>query len=77
MKVDPQQLLDNGYIILREVIPPGQLDELRECFETLVERQKDHLGGGTRTRRSTGRLLGNCRATTRVFFDGVADESNC
>ena len=40
MQVDPQQLLDDGYIILREVVPPEQLEELRACFETLVERQK-------------------------------------
>ena len=32
MKVDLQQLLDDGYIILREVIPPGQLEELRRVF---------------------------------------------
>ncbi|MCZ6677785.1 MAG: phytanoyl-CoA dioxygenase family protein [Candidatus Poribacteria bacterium] len=40
MQVDKQQLLDDGYIILREVIPPSQLDELRASFEVLVERQK-------------------------------------
>ena len=40
MQVNPQQLLDDGYIILREVIPPGQLQELRDCFERIVERQK-------------------------------------
>ena len=40
MKVDRQQLFDDGYIILREVIPPDQLDHLRTSFEHLVERQK-------------------------------------
>ena len=40
MKVNPQQLLDDGYLILREVIPPDQLDQLRTSFEVLVERQK-------------------------------------
>ena len=40
MKVDPQQLRDDGYIILREVIPPDALDETRSGFEILVERQK-------------------------------------
>lgn len=41
MKVDPQQLRDDGYIILREVIPPDQLDDVRASFEVLVERQKE------------------------------------
>lgn len=41
MKVNPQQLREDGYIILREVIPPEQLDAVRTSFETLVERQKE------------------------------------
>ena len=40
MKVNPQQLLDDGYLIIRECIPPYQLDSLRHSFEVLVERQK-------------------------------------
>jgi hypothetical protein len=40
MTVDPQQLLDDGYVILRNVIPPDQLDPLRASFENMVERQK-------------------------------------
>ena len=41
MKVNPEQLRDDGYIILREVIPPDQLDDVRASFEVLVERQKE------------------------------------
>ena len=41
MKVNPEQLRDDGYIILREVIPPEQLDDVRASFEVLVERQKE------------------------------------
>ena len=40
MQADPQQLVDNGYIIIKECIPSHQLDELRNSFEELVERQK-------------------------------------
>ena len=40
MEVNPAQLLENGYIILPQVIPPEQLDHLRRGFETLVERQR-------------------------------------
>ncbi len=39
MKVNPQQLMDDGYIVIRECIPCEQLDDLRENYETLVERQ--------------------------------------
>ena len=41
MKVNPEQLRDDGYIILREVIPPEQLEDVRTSFEVLVERQKE------------------------------------
>ena len=40
MKVDRQELLDHGFIILRNVVPAAELDGLREQFEALVERQK-------------------------------------
>ena len=40
MKIEQQQLLDDGFIVLREVIPPERLDELRASFDVLVERQK-------------------------------------
>ncbi|MCZ6678048.1 MAG: phytanoyl-CoA dioxygenase family protein [Candidatus Poribacteria bacterium] len=40
MKINPQQLMDDGYIIIENCIPPNQFDELRRSFEVLVERQK-------------------------------------
>ena len=40
MKVNPQQLLEDGFVILKQVIPPERLQELRAGFEVLVERQK-------------------------------------
>ena len=40
MQVARQELLDNGYIIIRECIPPYKLDELRKSFELLVDRQR-------------------------------------
>lgn len=40
MKVDRQQLLDDGYIIIRECIPPDKLEGLRVSYEAILERQK-------------------------------------
>ena len=40
MKVDRQQFLTDGYLIIRECIPPQQLEQLRQSFETLVEHQR-------------------------------------
>ena len=73
MKVNPQQLLDDGFIILRQVIPPDQLDALRTSFEILLDRQKaiwrrerkpDDPPGGT----------WETTAQPRVFFNEVVDE---
>ena len=72
MKVDPQQLIDDGYVVLRQVVPPEQLEGLRTNFEILVEKQKvvweqerkpDEKPGGVWT----------TSAQPRVFFDEVVD----
>jgi hypothetical protein len=39
MKVDREQLMQDGYLILREVVPPDALEKLRANYETLIERQ--------------------------------------
>ena len=40
MKINRDQFLEEGYVILRQVIPPEQLGSLRRAYELLVERQK-------------------------------------
>ena len=40
MQIDPRQFLDDGYVLLRNVVPPERLEELRASFETLVDRQQ-------------------------------------
>ena len=41
MQVNPEQLWEDGYIIIPDCVPPNRLDELRNSFEVLVERQKE------------------------------------
>ena len=40
MQVDRNQFLEQGYLILRNVVPPNELEALRESYEILVERQR-------------------------------------
>ena len=40
MQVNREQFLEQGYLVLREVIPPDRLEQLRAGFETLVDRQR-------------------------------------
>ena len=40
MEINRDQFLEEGYVILRQVIPPHQLADLRRAYELLVERQK-------------------------------------
>ncbi len=40
MHVDRDRFLKEGYLILRNVIPPDELDELRASYEMMVEKQK-------------------------------------
>jgi ectoine hydroxylase-related dioxygenase (phytanoyl-CoA dioxygenase family) len=41
MRVDSGQFLEDGFLVLREVVPAAQLEGLRAGFETLVERQRE------------------------------------
>ena len=41
MDINRQDFFDDGYMILREVVPADQLQALRAAFETLVERQRE------------------------------------
>lgn len=41
MDVDREQFIEQGYLILRDVIPPADLEDLRATNEVLVERQKE------------------------------------
>ena len=40
MQVDQQQFLENGFLILRQIVEPVQLDSLRLSVEIFVDRQK-------------------------------------
>ena len=40
MNLNKDQFLEQGYLILRNVIPPERLEELRRAYELMVERQK-------------------------------------
>ena len=40
MQVSPEQFMEQGYLVLREVIPPTRLEQLRADFEALVGRQR-------------------------------------
>ena len=41
MDADPQELLEQGFVILRGVVPGGELSRMRESCERLLERQKE------------------------------------
>ena len=41
MQVNRDQFMEEGYLVLREVIPSKELDTLRESYELMVSRQRD------------------------------------
>ncbi len=73
MKIDRDQFLEDGFVILRQVIPPEELEGMRQAYELLVERQKaiwarergpdDPPGGQWET-----------NAQPRLMLSGMADE---
>ena len=90
MKVDRDQFMDQGYLILRNVIPPDKLEAMRTSCETILERQKvvwarerepgDPPGGMYETHRQPRVMMGQPglidEETANVVEDfWVADET--
>ena len=73
MKVDPQQFIENGYVIVRDCVPPGQLDELRDSFEVLVDRQRAIWRREREPNDPPGGVW-DTHKQPRVIFDTVVDE---
>jgi ectoine hydroxylase-related dioxygenase (phytanoyl-CoA dioxygenase family) len=73
MNVNPQQLLDNGYVVLREVVPPERLEGLRNSFETLVERQKSIWARDRKPEDPPGGIW-ETNHQPRLSFHTVVDE---
>ena len=42
MQIDRQQFMEDGYLILRNVVPPGLLDALCAAVEHMVMRRREH-----------------------------------
>ena len=40
MRINRDQFLEDGYLVLKQIIPSGQLEDLRISYEHLVETQK-------------------------------------
>lgn len=41
MELDRNKLMEQGFLILREVVPPTLLEHLRESYSVIVDRQKE------------------------------------
>ena len=72
MKVDRQQLLEDGYIILRNVIPPSELDKMRAGVETLVSRQRAIWARDRKPNEPSGGQW-DVAAQPRVILNQVVD----
>ena len=74
MDIDRQELLEQGFVILRGVVPGGELSRMRESCERLLERQKEIW----RQERNPGDPPGGeweLAKQPRVSIDKVVDES--
>jgi ectoine hydroxylase-related dioxygenase (phytanoyl-CoA dioxygenase family) len=39
-RIEPEEFVENGYVIVRNIVPPDQLDSLRAGFEMQFEKQR-------------------------------------
>ncbi len=73
MHFDPRQLFEDGFIVLRGVVPPDWLDPLRDSFERMVELQKEIWA---RVRKPDDPPGGEWELShqPRLYFDTLVDE---
>lgn len=74
MQIDKQQFMTDGYLIIRDCIPPQQLEPLRQCFATLVERQCAVWKSERQADDPPGGLW-ETAPQPRLWFDTVVDEA--
>ena len=73
MHFDPRQLIEDGFLVLRGVVPPDWLGPLRDSFERMVERQKEIWA----RERGPGDPPGGqweLSPQPRLYFDALVDE---
>ena len=49
-QVDRDRFLEEGYLIVKEAVPRNKLERVRQAYEKLVDRQREHW----RTERNEG-----------------------
>ena len=69
------QLLSDGYVILRQVVPPGQLDRLRSDIETVVARQRASDPEWDRTPQPRASIIDQVDAATIGAFEFLLHEN--
>ena len=50
MQLNQDQFMEEGYLVLREVIPPAELEDLRAGYERMVDRQRGLWAKRTQSR---------------------------
>ncbi len=73
MDFDSRQLFENGFIVLRGVVPPGWLDPLRDSFEHLVERQREISARERKPEEPPGGAWATSHQP-RLFFEQLVDQ---
>ena len=73
MHVDRDRFLEEGYLILRNVIPPDELDELRASYEIMVERQREIWARERNTDDPPGGAW-DTSAQPRLNLDSLVDQ---
>ncbi|MBI4530073.1 MAG: phytanoyl-CoA dioxygenase family protein [Candidatus Latescibacteria bacterium] len=73
-RLDQQQLLDNGYLVLRNLIVPSQLEQLRRSIETMVEQRKTRSAANRQPNEPPGGAW-EVNAQPRLKFEEDFDEA--
>ena len=71
MKVNRDQFMEDGYLVLREVVPPENLNALRESYELMVSRQREIWSKERGPNDPTGWAYGRLRHNRAYSLDAI------
>ena len=76
MKLNRDEFLETGYLIVKEAVPRDKLERVRQAYETLVNRQRENWKAERAAGDPPGGVWGDRGAAAPATVKGAARQSD-
>ncbi len=76
MKLNRDEFLETGYLIVKEAVPRDKLERVRQAYETLVDRQRENWKAERTENDPPGGVMGNSTAASPATLKVAARQSD-